>query len=280
MNSLLDSSLISLLVVAVAATGGIFLAVVLGGVVSALITLGALELGYRAKIQRSVLERYFRLGDEVPPLAAANPLQVFLAARYPVPAAPAYAELLVQLDLKHTLVPALAQMDADGLYRLHYRQICGQLMGVVNNEALKKEGQQTVVTPLTDVLAFLSSRRTAVLRVPALQGPATTPDKRSDLDLALREIDGIQATLGNGIGKATFPYMQLAWIAVYGVTLILAALSLPFSYTGSMGALSVTVVQHAFVVLGAALGGLVLAIGTAVFGAVAFTSLDRFLASK
>jgi hypothetical protein len=278
---LADSSLINLIIVAVATTGGIFLAVVLGGLLSALVTLGALEVGLRSIIQKNALANFFVMPDLESDLKR-SPLYAFLLKRYSSDElASKYAQLFLNLVKQDRLVPILAQMDAGSLYRLHYRQICGQLMGVVNNEAMQREREHPF-TPLTDVLVFLSNRRNEILRGPfaGRVNIVQASDTRSDLDLALREIDGIQATLGNSISKATFPFVLGAWTVLYVPALIASVIYLPFSSSGAVIAVAVAVIQHLFVILVAALGARALSTGSAVFGAVAFTWLDRVLASK
>lgn len=303
--SALDSSLISLILVAVVATGGIFLAVVLGGLLSGLMTLGALELHFRAKIQEVALKKYFRLSQfnakSVPQPAQDNAslaLADFLRGKYDKSLHGRigdYSRQLSELEQKEKLVPTLAQMDAESLYRLHYRQICGQLATVVSNEAMQREQGKhlSAFTPLTDVLVFLSLRRNPILSIqqhePAPAGtpplpperPAQPIEKRADLDLALREIDGIQATLGSSLSKETFPYVLTAWCIVYALALIGTAISLPFfTYSGSWFAASWTFVLHLLTIFAAAATGIVLALGSAVFGALTFTWFDRVLASK
>jgi hypothetical protein len=305
--SILDSSLLSLIIVAVVATGGIFLAVVLGGLLSGLMTLGALELHFRARIQEVALKKYFRLSQfkaepepaaqsaQGKPQSASLALADFLRGKYDKSLHDRigdYSKQLMDLAQKEDLVPTLAQMDSESLYRLHYRQICGQFATVVSNEVMQQEQGKHLsgFTPLTDVLVFLSLRRNPILsilqREPAPPGaagvvPRPPVEKRADLDLALREIDGIQATLGSSLSKETFPYVLVAWCILYALALIGTAISLPFfTYSGSWFAASWTLVLHLLTIFAAAVTGIVLALGSAVFGALTFTWFDRFLASK
>jgi hypothetical protein len=67
---------------------------------------------------------------------------------------------------------------------------------------------------------------------------------------------------------------------LYVPALFISAISLPFSYSGSFLSVMLIFFFHVFVILVATLGGVVLALGSAVFGAVAFTAIDRVLASK
>jgi hypothetical protein len=301
--SILDSSLLTLIIVAVVATGGIFLAVVLGGLLSGLMTLGALELHFRARIQEVALKTYFRLSQfktepeppaqSAPGKAHAAPLALadFLRGKYDKSLHDRigdYSKQLMDLAQKEELVPTLAQMDSESLYRLHYRQICGQLATVVGNEAMQQQGKHLpAFTPLTDVLVFLSLRRNPILSIlqrdPAPPGAGSPPpaETRADLDLALREIDGIQATLGSSLNKETFPYVLMAWIILYALALVGTAISLPFfTYSGSWFAASWTFVLHLLTIFAAIVTGIVLALGSAVFGALTFTWFDRALASK
>jgi hypothetical protein len=274
---LFDSSLLKLIYFAVAVTGGIFLAVLLGGLLSALMTLGALELGYRAKIQKEALVEHF---DVLANLNRGTMVEA-LRKRHGL-GAEHIADYIGHLaSSKLELAPVLAQMSGDSLYRLHYRQICGQFMAVVQNEAISREALseeegRNLFTPLTDVLQLLP-----IARRPEREGFERPTDRRSGLDLALREIDGIQARLGRSINNATFPFVLVAWSALYVPTLIISAYNLPlFTYTGGVFAIIWTLVQHVFVILIAALGGGVFALGSAVFGSVAFSWLDRIFASK
>lgn len=277
MLDLFDSSLLKLIYFAVAVTGGIFLAVLLGGLLSALMTLGALELGYRSKIQKEALVEHFAVLAKLDPRIVTE----VLGKRHGFEAEQVtdYVQHLTSSGLE--LAPVLAQMSGDSLYRLHYRQICGQFMAVVQNEAMSREASpeddgRSPLTPLTDVLQLLPiARRQQRLRV------ERSTDRRSGLDLALREIDGIQARLGTSISNATFPVILAAWSMLYVPTLILSAYNLAmFSYTGGFFAITWTLVQHTFIILIAALIGCALALGSAVFGSVAFSWLDRISASK
>jgi len=291
LNPLADSNLVNLIIVAVAATGGIFLAIVLGGLLSALIVLGALELYFRAKIHQSSLEQYFKILCNSSQ-DTYDKLETFLIKKYPEHHDIAeYSKKLFNIFDRRDLVPMIAQMDAESLYRLHYRQICGQLTAVVNNEAVQRAANQALA-PLTDVLTFLSSQRNRVLQTPfEVQSPKGEANDiaRADLDLALREIDGIQAKLGNSISNATFPYVFLAWSMLYVPFLISTAIYLPFLHTDHAPPVSdwawlfipvLAFSKYALAMTLATLVGIVLSLGSAVFGGVAITWLDRILASK
>ncbi|WFU68645.1 hypothetical protein [Bradyrhizobium sp. CB2312] len=276
-----DSSLLKLIFFAVLVTGGIFLAVLLGGLLSALMTLGALELGYRAKIQKDALAEHFNILRS----ASRDVIAEVLRIRHGREAEHVadYIQSLASSGV--ALAPVLAQMTGDSLYWLHYRQICGQFMAVVQNEAMSREALseedgRSFFTPLTDVLQLLpiARRPDVFFERQSFERPT---DRRTGLDLALREIDGIQAKLGRSISDATFPVVLFAWSAVYVPTLVVSAFNLPFFiYAGGFFAIAWTLLQHVFVILLAAFVGGVFALGSAVFGSVAFTWLDRVFASK
>jgi hypothetical protein len=275
---LFDFGIIKLLAVVVVITGGIFVAVVLGGLLSALVTLGALELGLRARIHKNALVDYLersRLPAEI---------RDFMTFRYknrPGVEFAHFTDLVRDHDAKGVLLPIAAQMEPNSFYRLYYQQICGQLVAVVNNEALLKTAGQ-VFAPLTDLLLCVASSRNTALRFNGLISKEDEDERsaRAELDLVLREIDNIQAELGSSISKATFPVTVAVWILIYGPILVMAAIYLPFSYSGSVLGFTSTLVQHFLITAVALLGGIALSLGSAVFGSVAFSWLDRVLASK
>lgn len=303
----LESSPVSLLVVAVVASGGLFLVVTLGGLLSSLITLGALEISFRAKIQKSVLAKYFRLkqnkkaDDNILSLSRYEEnLRSYLSHKYknkPESDVKKYINSLIKLESIGALVPTLAQMDPESLYRLHYRQICGQFQVVVNNEAMRR-ADASVYTPMIDILTFLSIQHNSVLQGNLVEIGEAHPGRkrrsdsdwmRYELDIAMREIDGIQAVLGSSLSKETFPYVLMAWSILYIPIFMMTALSyysvsfssllFEFTFSSLLGIVWISI-KFIFVAFIAFLIGLSLALGSAVFGAVAFTWLDRILASK
>lgn len=244
MNAIAESSFLNLIAVAVLATGGLFLTVVLGGVLSAVLTLGALELHFRQSIQRRVLAEHF--------------------------------ERLTEASTDLDQVLRSARVDPEALYRLHYRQIAGHLATVVNSEAAAMAEPISLAgpddpRPLTDLL---SGRRRAGSDLPPPR------DERALIDLALREIDVIQARLGSSLTSATFPYVCIAWILVYVPALLIAALNLPFRFDGPPFQMFMVLMQFVTTIAVALLVALVLPIGSAVVGSVIFTWLDRILATK
>jgi hypothetical protein len=276
-DAVADSSFVDLVVVAAWITGGMFLAVILGGLLSAVVALGVLELFVRAQLQKRALESYFR------DFSASNheKFRQFVLQKYEPPTAGSRSEWeppAAIRDYLHTVgrieaerrIPALAQMDANNLYRLHYRQICGQLMSVLNNEAMQQG--PVAITPLTDVLRFIASNRNPVLRGRLIDRPENAP--RADLEVALREIDGIQAELGNRISRSIFPAVFVVWTTLYAFPLLAKVAS-------TISAASwLLLAQSLGLALMAVFLAAILALGTAVFAAVAFSWFDRILASK
>jgi hypothetical protein len=270
-NLLPSSGFLELIAVAVTATGGIFLAVVLSGLLSALLTLGALELFFRAIIQRSALNRYLksvRLRD--------NPaFRDFLIRKNgPIVAVDAYIGQLVD---QSDLVPALAKIDGRTFYQLHYRQLCGQLASMIANEGLRLQHY----TPLSDVLGFIAESRGLTLVQPTLPSAEDSDQKeRYFLDLALRQVDVIQAELGSQINKSVYGWTFGVWILFYLIALVFSWVHFSAGTGGGLLSMGLAMMQNIVLVVIAIVAAVPLAFGTAVFSGVAFIWLDRMFAAK
>jgi hypothetical protein len=302
-DSLLQSTILRFITVATTATGGIFLVVILSGVLSALLTLGALELFFRARIQRSVLLKYFARMDF-------GDFARFVSRRYNIPLSPdvnrAIAQPTVQVQpgdpaivvysksianqfYARNFVSSLAQLDPNTFYQLHYRQLCGQLATVVTNEGLLFQTRRTF-TPLSDVLAYISEKKAGTLNILTRTSESVEPssdpniisiEDRYYLEKALRQIDAIQAELGNRINNVVYGYAVALWALFYFIILFFGA-SANLRIPGQAGfwAVAGQVVEVVATMIFAFLVAMALAVGTAVFSSATFTWLDRVFASK
>ena len=90
----------------------------------------------------------------------------------------------------------------------------------------------------------------------------------------------MQAELGGQINRTVYGWTTGAWALTYSTVFVLAWVN--FAIPADVGALSVAAALTRIVVfiVVACFAGLLLAIGTAVFGGVAFTWLDRVFAAK
>jgi hypothetical protein len=282
MTAFLNSGLLTLIAVAVAFTGGIFLAVAISGVLSAFLTLGLLELFFRARMQRSALSRYFQgftLGDD---------FYNFLRRRYgESDALSVYAGQIQELEPNRDILPALAKMDGRTFYQLHYRQLCGQLASVLANEGLRS-GNRDFDAPLTDLLSFIAERRSKMRARARTAASPAGPGRESDsgnedryyLELAMRQVDVVQAELGSHINRTVYGWTTGLWTATYVTVFTISWVDFALPAMTSATLMALAALKIVVLIAFAFLAGLLLAIGTAVFGGVAFTWLDRVFAAK
>ncbi len=192
----------------------------------------------------------------------------------------AYVEYVEKLLNTGYFVPALANMEARTVYQLHYRQLCAQLASVLSNEGLRSEGNETY-TPLTDVLGFIAeshggSQSGGILR---RDTELSQMGDRYYLEIALRQIDVIQAELGSRINTIVYGYAASCWTIFYVLVLVSAATFQAAQNQGVWSSVS-SAIENIFTGVFAFIIALALAIGTAVFSGAAFTWLDRVFASK
>jgi hypothetical protein len=274
--------LLNLLSVAAGVAAAVFLAITLAGIISALVLLGMLEIWLRRRIQEKAVHRYFFALNK----ADENPrLSVYISKTYPQEDSQGEIYFLLKRfsELGPRVISALAQMNSESFFQLHYRQICGQLLAVINNEAMyasqitegAPRASRLVTGPLTDLLLLLS-----VLRNPlSIEILPAAKDARVALDRASREIDALQAYLGNAVNKVTFRFVAWTWAVLYALPLVGASTALIYQQypagLGWGGGLATSVGTLIAICLSAAL-----ALGSAVSGAVVLALLDRLLASK
>jgi hypothetical protein len=291
-DTLADAALLKYIGIAVFSSIGIFATVVFAGTLSALIALGVFALVSRDRIHRAELQKYCA------PINAANRLEIvdFIAQRYAgVPiaqiAAGRYADYLINHNERGDLLPAIMQIPAGTLYRLHHRQICGQLMAKLSTEGPLISGRK-IATPLSDVFMFLaeSSGLSAgdklkdaisfqgIFIGPAFQAVDAEDTERNYVETATRQIDVIQANLGQRINTASYSYATVIWIFLY-VILLTGAVT---GVENVQGFLDYIRAGAAYVVhwLLALFAAIVLGICTGVFSGVAFTWLDGRFTSR
>ena len=309
MSSLLDNSLLNLITIAVLASGGTFFAVVLSGLLAALVMLGVFELFSRAKLQRSTLQKYSENFGGL----GSDRLRVLAQARDDTTDDSRYTNLLYlqEMQKKGELFPYLAKMEGKTFYQLHYRQLCGQLADVVSSESARLE-MSAFGSPLLDTLVCIAEIRGDVRaeelepdsdQAGMVSGPASShPDyaNRYFTDLALRQIDVIQAELGSQISRTVFQRIMVVSTVLYLLTFIstgaLHSIQNPFTNVLSVGnnvvlsyvqagysaliSLISDLVAAIISVLIAGILALALGFATAAFGSVAFSWLDRSSTAK
>jgi hypothetical protein len=221
------------------------LCVVVAGLMSGFVALGFVQIYARERIQRRVLHSYF---DYVTP-----------DGQYP------------SAIVGASLAASLLQMPERVLCRLYYRQIAGQFLAAVNAEAA---GGAKTETPGPVGAFLLHYRRPAKGKVP--QGNGGIED-------AVRQIDVLQADLGDAVLRAVMKTMIIAWWVIYANLGMLAGFQILRELTGTnqiADGSSGFIGYLAGVFLTALLGGAVLALGSAAAGLVAFIWLDRTTAAQ
>jgi hypothetical protein len=297
------------------AVASIFAAVVLSGALSGIITLGLVELFLRSTLQRGVVTNLFRRANDT---ERSNPLTDFLNKKYQAPpplpsgitppAAPTpgvtgsgysdaaitdYATSLHKAGSGAEMLANLLSIPDTTLYRLHYRQLCGQIMAAVSRESIIT-GDRQVFTPVIDMLAYLSSSRNSLFDTPhpaTGDAPGTQPASsgfsrefptaerlRLDVDRATREIDQLQAALSERISRYAFGTSFFVWVVAFALIAYSARRSLDFStdvssllsrIAGNMVATAIALILSC-----------VLAFASAVVASIVFAWLDRGFSSK
>lgn len=229
--------------------------IIIGGGVSGLVVLGLVQVYARERIQRKILFRFF-----------GGPWR-----HYPSP----FGAALMRLRFGRYSGPArnaanLLHMPERVLCRLYYRQISGQFLAAVNGEATGNRGS-------TPVIDWLSNKNEGSPDEPA------AGSSRSKLETAVRQIDILQAYLGDAVIKSVMRAMTVGWSLLYTIV-GLAAQSSRFETLRTGGAVE-SGLWPWLVFWGpsaavAVLIGLALGLCAAACGLVAFSWLDRFTAAK
>jgi hypothetical protein len=213
------------------ATIAFFITVILSGVLSALVTLGVLEVFGRRTLQKNLMVRFLSDGGR----SGFGSLETDTLAK-------------------------LVGMTPDVLFSLQYRQLCGQIMAAINNEgAAATEMESPSSTPLLDYLSGLYNRGPVSRELPS----------RAKLEQAVREVDHLQAFLGERISSTVYGIVLTIWFVIYTAVSLVVILNSNQSIWPSV----ITVL------LGLLLGG-ILAFATAIVSGILFVWLDRLIALK
>lgn len=247
----MPESLLGMTAVVAWTTFHIAVAIILGGFVSGLVSLGFLQVYARERIQRVVLYRFFER---------------------PAPEAGFWRSGLMMFGFVERGANAktaayIVGMPERALCRLYYRQISGQFLAELNAEAAQ-DGKRSQPTP------FLDHMRKGLKK-----GPTAT----HEIDYAGRQIDVLQAQLGDAVTKSAMSAMTMIWGLFFLAVGIMASAD-RYDVLRSAGELGPGVlawlgfwVPYLAMAVAAAL---VLGICAAACGLVALNALDRITAAK
>jgi hypothetical protein len=162
------------------------------------------------------------------------------------------------------------QMPERVLCRLYYRQIAGQFLAAVN---VARTGGLEAKAP-TPVQAFL--RR-------FLAAADSRGRKSGSIEEAVRQIDVLQADLGDAVLRAVMKIMIASWWFIYIALGMLAGFQVLRELAATSGIAERSGEWAGYlggVTIIAIVGGAILALGSAASGLVAFIWLDRITAAK
>lgn len=249
----MDSSLAGIAATTAWATFHVAMAIILGGIVSGLVTLGLLQVYAREKIQRAALFDFFETPWKEDGFWRSGLMMFGLGGS---------GGQAIQAS-------KLLGMPESALCRLYYRQVSGQFLAAVNAEAARVEQAETKPTPVLDYLGKHS------------MAPPTSLEE--DLSRAGRTIDALQARLGDAVTKSAMSAMTIVWWLFFLTVGLFASIDRyeTLLRTGRLepGGLALFGFWSASLTL-IMLAALALAFCAAACGLVALTWLDRATAAR
>ena len=257
------------------AIAGLFIAVVLSGLLAGTVTYGIIELKLRSTVQSQVLRdldlalvralsrRGFR-SCAIRVVSARTPGRGFAETSY-------YAEkYLARLESTARRGEAISKqvgLPGDALCRLPYRQLCGQIAAKVNAEMVAAEDKRSPGV-LTDILAAVSLHRDRGRRL-----RDRDIDSKTLVARAIAEIDFLQLRLSEAVNRRAYS-LSAAMIAILFVTLAIPGA--PYlNLAADNDAFILRGVGLAFALLMAVIFMVLLAMAASVVAALTFRWLDR-----
>lgn len=222
---------------------GLFLTVMLTGILAGIVAFGILDLYQRGHVQRTATARFF-----------------------------AYGPRRTQSDF----LPGVVGIDERYFWRLPYRQLCGQLAGHVSLE-LRNDESRGREASLTEYLAEHYGRRREYLRQTSDDRRFETSSVRSANEAAqqaLQTIDGLQVVLAEEVQQAA------ARLVAWFVYLTFAAICIPLAIfiAPSWQAFSLNAAISSLLLSG--MIAIALAFAATIVGSLIFKWVDRYASSR
>lgn len=298
--------MIDMLVALGYAIAGVFVAIMLGGIMSGLVTFGLIEFLFRRLIQKATVIEFV----ERPVRSALNKRGkdgempwILRRRRYssrsfePGPDQDRFrrwrAEYMRALEAvwlrEGKLVPTLLGIPAAAAYALHGRQLCGQVAARLNRESMEGSGAQFVATPAIDTLLMakfvLEDERKFPLVAPMSRAEEQDEaarvlalSRQADAEQAMSMVDVMQIEMANAVKGWAFLFSAIIVVFMFSAVLLSAS-----TYLNPADASGGFVVQ----VLGG-LAGIVLAFVTialiagaaCVIAMLTFNMADRFATAR